>query len=318
MKVKVVTLENKAAGEIELDKEVFGLEVRNDLLHRMVEYQRAKKRAGTHKTKGVSEISGTTKKPWKQKGTGNARAGSLRSPQFRGGATIFGPVVRSHALGLNKKFRKLAMKHALSAKHKEGTLFIIENTAMKDAKTKAIAAAFEKNGWNKPLIIGGSALDEQFAKAARNIKHVDVLPLAGANVYDILRHKQLVLTKDAVKHLEESGREAQMSTKAKKKETVGVRQYHYDVIVSPVITEKSTAASEQGKFLFNVSLDAGKQDIKSAVEALFKVKVMKVNTLTRLGKTKRFRNTVGKHQDTKRAIVTLAEGQSIDLSAGVN
>lgn len=203
MKVKVVTLDNKAAGDIELDDAVFGLEVRNDLLHRMVEYQRAKKRAGTHKTKGISEIQGTTKKPWKQKGTGNARQGSLRSPQFRGGARIFGPVVRSHALGLNKKVRKLALKHALSAKQKQGTLYVLESMEMKQPKTKVIAAAFEKNGWSKPLLIGGASLDEAFAKAARNIKHVDVLPIAGANVYDILRHKQLVLTKDAVKHLEE-------------------------------------------------------------------------------------------------------------------
>src|SRR4051812_38876401 len=116
MKLKVVTLENKAAGEIELAKDIFGVEVRNDILHRMVEWQRAKARAGTHKTKGISEIQGTTKKPWKQKGTGHARQGSLRSPQFRGGARIFGPVVRSHALGLNKKVRKLALKMALSAK----------------------------------------------------------------------------------------------------------------------------------------------------------------------------------------------------------
>jgi len=203
MKVKVLSLDSKAAGEIDLADAIFGIEVRNDLLHRMVEYQRAKKRAGTHKTKGVSEIQGTTKKPWKQKGTGNARAGSLRSPQFRGGARIFGPVVRSHALGLNKKERKLAMRHALSAKQKEGTLFVIENMQMKDVKTKNIVAAFEKNGWDKPLLIGGKELDAAFAKAARNIKHVDVLPEQGANVYDILRHKQLVLTKDAVKHLEE-------------------------------------------------------------------------------------------------------------------
>lgn len=200
MKVKVVTLENKAAGEVELSEAIFGLEVRKDILHRMVEWQRAKAQAGTHKTKTISEIQGTTKKPYKQKGTGQARQGSLRSPQFRGGATIFGPVVRSHAQGLNKKFRKLALKHALSAKQKEGTLFIIDGTQAK--KTKALAATFKKNGWDKPLIIGGDALDEGFAKAARNIKHVDVLPGIGANVYDILRHKQLVLTKDAIAHLE--------------------------------------------------------------------------------------------------------------------
>lgn len=203
MKLKVVTLENKAAGEIELADAIFGLEVRKDLLHRMVQYQRAKAQSGTHKTKTISEISGTTKKPHKQKGTGSARQGSLRSAQMRGGSTIFGPVVRSHATALPKKLRALALKHALSAKQKEGSLFVIENDTVKDAKTKSIAAAFKKNGWTAPLIIGGEKLDENFAKAARNIIHVDVLPQAGINVMDILRHKQLVLTKDAVKHLEE-------------------------------------------------------------------------------------------------------------------
>src|ERR1700741_3043310 len=203
MKLTVRNLDNEEVGDIELADDVFGLPIRRDILARVVNWQLAKRRAGTHKTKGISEIRGTTKKPYKQKGTGNARAGSLRSPQFRGGARIFGPVVRSHALGLNKKERKLAMRHALSAKKKEGTLFVLESFEMKDAKTKNIVAAFEKNGWDKPLLIGGKELDAKFAKAARNIKHVDVLPQQGANVYDILRHKQLILTKDAVKHLEE-------------------------------------------------------------------------------------------------------------------
>jgi large subunit ribosomal protein L4 len=121
---------------------------------------------------------------------------------MRGGSTIFGPVVRSHAIALPKKVRKLALKHALSSKQKEGNLFVIENTSMKDAKTKNIVATFKKNGWDKPLIIDGAKVDETFAKAARNIKHVDVLPQIGTNVYDILRHKQLVLTKDALAYLE--------------------------------------------------------------------------------------------------------------------
>jgi large subunit ribosomal protein L4 len=202
MKVAVKTLENKAAGDIELSDAVFGAEMRKDILARMVQYQLAKRRAGTHKTKGVSEISGTTKKPWKQKGTGRARAGSLRSPQFRGGATIFGPVVRSHALGLPKKVRDLALRVALSAKQAEGKLFIVDSLQVKEAKTKAIVAAFEKFGFSEPLVIGGAELDEAFAKAARNIKGVDVLPQQGANVYDILNHKELVLTKDAVAFLE--------------------------------------------------------------------------------------------------------------------
>ena len=153
--------------------------------------------------KTISEISGTTKKPFKQKGTGSARQGSLRSAQMRGGSTIFGPVVRSHAIDLTKKFRKLALKTALSAKQAEGTLFILDSADVKGAKTKELAAQFKKIGWDKPLIIDGETLNETFAKAARNIKHVDVLPTQGANVVDILRHKQLVLTKAAVAKLEE-------------------------------------------------------------------------------------------------------------------
>ena len=202
MKVAVKTLDNKAAGDMELSDVVFGAEMRKDILARMVQYQLAKRRAGTHKTKGVSEISGTTKKPWKQKGTGRARAGSLRSPQFRGGATIFGPVVRSHALGLPKKVRNLALRIALSAKQAEGKLVILDSLTIKEAKTKAIVKAFEKLGFKEPLIIGGEKLDEGFAKAARNIKGVDVLPQAGVNVYDILNHEELVLTKDAIAFLE--------------------------------------------------------------------------------------------------------------------
>lgn len=203
MKTKVISLDNKAMGEIELDEAIFGLKVRKDLLHRMVEWQRAKARAGTHKTKTVSEISGTTKKPWNQKGSGRARAGSLRGAQFRGGSTIFGPVVRSHEVGMNKKVRKLALRHALSSKQADGTLFIVDSFNIDKPQTKVIAEAFKKNGWDAPLIIDGATVNEGFAKAARNIKYVDVLPQIGANVYDILRHKQLVLTKDAVKHLEE-------------------------------------------------------------------------------------------------------------------
>jgi large subunit ribosomal protein L4 len=203
MKVKVVTLENKAAGDIELSDSIFGAPVRKDILHRMVQYQRAKAQSGTHKTKTISEISGTGKKPFKQKGSGNARQGSMRSAQMRGGATIFGPVVRSHAIDLPKKVRKLAMRVALSSKQADGTLFIVDNVDVKAAKTKSMVEIFAKNGWDAPLIIGGEQVNENFAKAARNIKFVDVLPQQGINVYDILRHKQLILTKDAVKHLEE-------------------------------------------------------------------------------------------------------------------
>ena len=203
MKVKVVTLENKAAGEIELDDAIFGLPARVDILQRVVEWQRARKRQGTHKTKGISEISGTTRKPWKQKGTGRARAGSMRAPQFRGGATIFGPVVRDHSYDLPKKVRKLGLKTALSVKAAEGKLQIIDNVNLKDQKTKALTEQFSKMGFTSALFIDGKEVNQGFALATRNIPGVDVLPTQGANVYDILRHDALVLTKDAVKQLEE-------------------------------------------------------------------------------------------------------------------
>lgn len=202
MKAKIVNLENKASGELELDKAVFGLPVRADILQRVVEWQRSKRRAGTHKTKGISEISGTTKKPFRQKGTGNARQGSLRSPQYRGGATIFGPVVRSHEFDLPKKVRKLGLKTALSAKQADGKLFVLADVDVKDIKTKDMVAKFAALGFTSPLFIDGEAVNENFVKAVRNLKGVDVLPQIGANVYDILRHSELVLTQDAVKLLE--------------------------------------------------------------------------------------------------------------------
>jgi len=202
MKTAVKTLENKSAGEIELADEIFAVPVRRDILARMVNWQLAKRRAGTHKTKGISEIQGTTKKPWRQKGTGRARQGSLRSPQFRGGAVIFGPVVRSHEFGLQKKVRRLALKTALSAKQAEGKLVVLEKASVKEPRTKVLAQKFEKLGWRSVLIIDGPSVDENFARAARNIPEVDVLPQQGANVYDILRRDTLVLTRDAVQHLE--------------------------------------------------------------------------------------------------------------------
>ena len=202
MKAAVKTLDNKSAGDIDLAEEVFGLPVRRDILARMVNWQLAKRRAGTHKTKGISDIQGTTKKPWRQKGTGRARQGSLRSPQFRGGAVIFGPVVRSHAFGLQKKVRQLALKTALSAKQAEGKLIVLEQAKLAESKTKTLAKRFDELGWASVLIIDGPVLDDNFARAARNLPAVDVLPQQGANVYDILRCDTLVLTRDAVQHLE--------------------------------------------------------------------------------------------------------------------
>lgn len=201
MKIAVKTLENKEAGSIDLDDSVFAVEVRGDILHRMVHYQLNKRRSGNHKTKGISDVSGTGKKPWNQKGTGRARFSSLRAAQFVGGATIFGPVVRSHATDLPKKQRALALKTALSVKAASGQLIVLDAAVSKDAKTKAMAAALKKMNIESALFVCGEEIDRNFALSTRNIPHIDLLPSDGANVYDILRHKTLVLTKEAVENL---------------------------------------------------------------------------------------------------------------------
>ena len=202
MKLTVRNLDNEEIGDIELADEVFGLPIRRDILARVVNWQLAKRRSGTHKTKGIGEIQGTTKKPYKQKGTGRARQGSLRSPQFRGGARIFGPVVRSHAFDLQKKVRRLGLKIALSAKQDEGKLVVIDAAHIGEAKTKALRARLAALGWDSVLIIDGSVVEKNFARATRNLPRVDLLPQQGANVYDILRRDTLVLTREAVRQLE--------------------------------------------------------------------------------------------------------------------
>jgi large subunit ribosomal protein L4 len=202
MKCSVTTLENKAAGEIELNDSIFGLPIRADILGRMVNWQLAKRRAGTHKVKGRSEVSGSTRKITKQKGGGGARHGGLRAPIFRGGGIVHGPQVRDHNLDLPKKVRKLALKTALSSKVADGKLIILDNANIKDGKTSALSKQLGALGWGTVLVIDGAAVNEAFARAARNIPGIDVLPQQGANVYDILRRDTLVLTKDAVEALE--------------------------------------------------------------------------------------------------------------------
>ena len=202
MKIDVVNLEAKNVGSIELADEVFGVAVRRDILARMVNYQLAKRRAGTHKAKQVWEVSGTTKKPYAQKGTGRARQGSLRSAQFRGGGVIFGPVVRSHAHDLTKKVRTLALKVALSAKAADGKLVVLDKATAETPKTKSLVQALANLKLSSALVIDGAELNVNFALASRNIPFIDVLPCQGANVYDILRRDTLVLTRDAVQALE--------------------------------------------------------------------------------------------------------------------
>jgi len=202
MKAKVINLRAEDQGEIDLADEVFGLDPRADILARMVQYQLAKRQAGTHKTKTYGEVQGSTKKIYRQKGTGGARHGAKRAPQFRGGGKAFGPVVRSHAIDLPKKVRRLAMRNALSAKRAEGKLIVIDDLSIAAGKTKAVAEALRKLGLKSVLFVGGAELDQNFARAAANIPNVDVLPVQGANVYDILRRDTLALSRAAVESLE--------------------------------------------------------------------------------------------------------------------
>ena len=203
MKIDITSLDSAdSAGSIELKDEIFGLEPRMDLIHRMVRYQLAKRRAGTHAVKNRADIARTGKKMYKQKGTGGARHGSARVPQFRGGGRAFGPVVRSHAHDLPKKVRALALKHALSAKARDGGIIVWEKAEAAEAKTKALREKFGKIGLSSALIIDGATPHENLQLAARSIAHIDILPVEGINVYDILRREKLVLTRAAIDALE--------------------------------------------------------------------------------------------------------------------
>jgi len=202
MKADVTTLEAKKAGTVDLADAVFGLEPRPDLLHRMVRYQLAKRQSGTHAAKGRSDITGTGQKIFRQKGTGRARHGNKKVPQFRGGGKAFGPSPRSHAIGLPKKVRALALRHALSAKAKAEELIILDKAEVEAPKTGGLRKQLEKLGLSSALIVDGSEVNENFGLAIRNIPGVDLLPAQGINVYDILRRDTLVLTKAALEALE--------------------------------------------------------------------------------------------------------------------
>ena len=202
MQVDVTTFGGGAAGQLELDEAIFGLEPRADILARMVRWQLAKRRAGTHAVKNRAAIWRTGKKLYKQKGTGNARHGSARVAQFRGGGRAFGPVVRSHEHDLPKKVRAMALRHALSSKVKDHSLIIVDDAILVDPKTKALKEQLGKLGLLSALIISGAEVELNFGLAARNLPNIDVLPVQGINVYDILRRDKLVLTRAAVDALE--------------------------------------------------------------------------------------------------------------------
>jgi len=202
MELKVTTLDGEASGSVTVPDGIFGLEPRSDILQRCVTWQLAKRRAGTHAVKNRADINLTGKKLYRQKGTGSARHGSARVNLFRGGGRSFGPTPRSHAIGLPKKVRALALKHALSAKAKDGGILVLDNASVKDAKTKTLIERFGKLEIANALIVDGAEVDANFRLAARNIPNIDVLPIQGINVYDILRRTKLVLTKAALDALE--------------------------------------------------------------------------------------------------------------------
>jgi large subunit ribosomal protein L4 len=201
MKLDVIKLDGGSAGSVDLDEALFGLEPRADILHRVVRWQRNNAQQGTHKTKGRSEVSYSTKKIYRQKGTGGARHGDRGAPIFRKGGIYKGPVPRSHGHELTKKFRKLGLRHALSAKMKEGALVILDDVNS-DGKTAALAKQVKSLGWKRALIIDGASVNENFLQAARNIEGLDILPSMGANVYDILKRDTLVITKAGIEALE--------------------------------------------------------------------------------------------------------------------
>ena len=202
MELKITTLDGAEAGSVNLSDAIFGLEPRVDILQRCVKWQLAKRRAGTHAVQNRADVWRTGKKMYAQKGTGGARHGSMRANLFRGGGRSFGPVVRSHEIGLPKKVRALALRHALSAKAKDGGILVVDKAAVDGGKTKTLKASFAKLGLDNALIVDGAEVDAGLKLAARNLPNVDVLPIQGINVYDILRRKTLVLTKAAVDALE--------------------------------------------------------------------------------------------------------------------
>jgi ribosomal protein L23 len=277
VKYDVTSIDGAAAGSLELSDAIFGLEPRADIIARMVRWQLARRQSGDHKTLGRADIARTGKKMYKQKGTGGARHGSARVPQFRGGGRAMGPVTRSHEHDLPKKVRALALRHALSAKQRAGGLILWERAALDDAKTKALR--------EKPA-------------AGRRA--------AGPGRQRLRHHAPREAGSDPGCG-RSAGGAVQMSKDAR----------HYDTIVAPVITEKATIASENNQFVFKVRRDATKPEIKAAVEKLFDVKVTAVNTVLRKGKNKVFRGVRGKQQDVKKAVVTLADGHRIDVTSGL-
>ena len=304
MKAAVKTLDAGSAGELELNDAIFGLEPRTDLIHRMVRYQLLKRMAGTHHVQDRSEVTTTGKKMYKQKGTGGARHGDKGVPQFRGGGKAFGPKPRSHAIDLPKKVRALALRHAFSAKAKAGEIVVLDKVEVDGRQDQGLEGALRQARTHQRAHHRRDGNRARFRESSP--QHPEYRCAAGAGDQR-LRHSASQAPRAHQGRRRSAGGAVQMSKK---------RDAH-DVIRAPAITEKSTLVSEHNQVVFKVVRDASKPEIKAAVEKLFNVKVKAVNTQVRKGKMKVFKNIRARQTDTKRAIVTLEEGHTIDVTTGL-
>ena len=310
MQMDVIDWNNEKTGSVDLADDVFRVDVKKDVIARVIHWQLAKRRAGTHLVKTRSTVSGTTKKPWKQKGTGSARAGSRRGTQWRHGGIVFGPVVRDYAYALNKKIRRLGLKCALAHKLATGRLMVVDGIEAKSLKTKDLSRQVSGLGIKTALVVAGGEQHRELRRAA------------GTGRERVRHHASRYLGRDQGRD-RGSGSEGEIMALLGKKKKVSeqdkakVNEAAYDIVVAPVVTEKAMKSAESEQVTFKVALKAAKPAIKKAVESLFGVKVKAVNTSVTEGKAKRFRGRLGKRSDYKKAVVTLVKGQQIDLSKGV-
>ena len=303
--VSVYNIEGKEVGTIDLSDAVFGVEVNEHLVHMAVVNQLANNRQGTQKAKTRSEVSGGGRKPWRQKGTGHARQGSTRAPQWTGGGVVFAPVPRDYSFKMNKKEKRAALKSALTSKVQGSSLIVVDELKFDEIKTKNFANVMNNLKVEKGLVVIADN-DTNVVMSARNVADVDTTLVNTINVYDVMKAKTVVLTKAAVAKIEEGIR-------------IMADIKYYDVILKPVITEKSMAGMGEKKYTFLVHTEANKSQIKEAVEKMFEgTKVKSVNTINMDGKNKRRGMVTGKTAKTKKAIVQLtADSKEIEIFAGL-
>ena len=311
MKIDVVNAENKKVGSVDLNDDVFGGRVKADLIHESVVRANASERRGTHMTKNRALVSGSGKKPWRQKGTGRARVGEIRNPLWRKGGTVFGPTPRSYEYSIPKKVEKGALRAALMQKLQEGSLIVIDALTASEVKTKAAVGVLKSIGVTGKAVLVDAQLDEKFAKSVRNVAGVSLVQSNRVTARDVANTRQVVLTTAAVEKLE-----AALSERTRERANAyasrRVLMKLTEVIRRPLITEKTTTMREDGKtVVFEVAKDANKIDIRRAIEKLLGAKVSEVRTATTRGKLKRQGRFIGRRSDWKKAYVTLRKGEKM-------